>query len=134
MPWVYFTLIISSLLLLELGGIFFGSSLGEHGGVPGGKANEMFHFHKFLTLRLLHIQCPANCQNYQLRVPTKLWLQQLLPQVIRFWLCLSKFVCLSRFWDGDLRCNFISLIGSRKVINIQFFKLFCCCKDQIDDF
>lgn len=38
-------------------------------------------------------------------------------------LALSLWICLSRFWDGGLLCNLISLMDPRKVVDTQFFKL-----------
>lgn len=79
---------------------------------------------EFPRCSLVHIWLPPICQNSQLRVPTSLWLQQLLLHVIRSCLCLSGFAYLSGLRGAGLPCNFMSLKDARIVVDTQFFKLF----------
>lgn len=89
---------------------------------------------EYLTLKLVHTQSPEIHQNYHVSVPTRLWLQCLLPQINWFQLWFSVLSSVSRFGCGSLLCNFSSLMDLRKVIAFQLVQCFSCCELWNDNF
>lgn len=86
----------------------------------------------FLTPRLAHTQPIPLHQNYPLGLPTCLWLHQLLPQVIRYWLWLSSCVyCQISEWQFTLHLQFSE---PKKSYWFSSCPSFSCCENGSVDF
>lgn len=107
--------------------------LWEPGGVPGDMGTSLrlwppgcSHSHGRPYSQLLAIW-----QNYCLRVPTTLWLQQLLLHRSRSRLWHSRSTCLSRVHGDDLLCNLIALMSLRECTDFQFVPLFLVIRTEM---